>query len=53
MTIVHSALAKMSLSKSFWGLQPLGFRLSQAETFFFLSQSNFLQYKNLVITKLK
>jgi len=44
-TIVHSAFAKKSLSKSFFGLQPSGFRLSQAKTFFYWSHSNFLQYK--------
>jgi len=52
-TIVHSALAKKSLSKSFLGLQLFGFRLSQTETFFFPSQLNFLKYKNLKITNLK
>ena len=52
-TIVHSARAKKSLSKSFLGLQLFGFRLSQTETFFFSSQLNFLQYKNLEITNLK
>ena len=52
-TIIHSALAEKSLSKSFLGLQLFGFRLSQTETFFFSSQLNFLQYKNLEITNLK
>jgi len=52
-TIVHNALAKKSLSKSLLGLQLFGFRLSQTETFFFSSQSNVLQYKNLEITNLK
>ena len=52
-TIVHSALAKKSLSKLFLGLQLFGFRLSQTETFFFSSHLNFLQYKNLEITNLK
>ena len=46
-------LQKSLLSKSFLGLQPLGFRLSQAETLFFSSQSNRLQYNNLYITNLK
>ena len=35
MNVIHSAPTKKSLSKSFFGLQPSGFRLSQAETFFY------------------
>jgi len=34
MNVIHSATTKKSLSKSFFGLQPSGFRLSQAETCF-------------------
>jgi len=52
-TILHSARAKKSLSKSFLGLQLFGFRLSQTETFFFFITTKLLQYKNLEITNLK
>jgi len=38
-----------SLSKSFFGLQPSGFRLSQAETFFYWSHSNFSQYNKSLV----
>jgi len=38
MTVIHSALIKKSLSKSFWGLQQSGVCLSQAKSFFFLSK---------------
>ena len=49
MNVIHRAPTKKSLSKSFFGLQPSGFRLSQAETFFYWSHSNFLQYNNPLI----
>jgi len=49
MNVIHSAPTKKSLSKSFFGLQPSGFRLSQAKTFFYWSHSNFLQYNNPLI----
>jgi len=49
---IHSAPTKKSLSKSFFGLQPSGFRLSQAETFFYWSHSNCLQYNNPLIKKI-
>ena len=51
MNVIHSAPTKKSLSKSFFGLQPSGFRLPQAETFFYQSHSNFLQYNNPLIKK--
>ena len=35
MAVIHSALIKKSLLKSFLGLQPSGFRLSQAKHFSF------------------
>ena len=35
MDVIHSAPTKKSLSKSFFGLQSSGFRLSQAKTFFY------------------
>jgi len=53
MNVIHSAPTKKSLSKSFFGLQPSGFRLSQAETFFYWSHSNFLQYNNPLIKKIQ
>ena len=49
MNVIHSAPTKKSPSKSFFGLQPSGFCLSQAETFFYWSHSNLLQYNNPLI----
>jgi len=43
--VIHSA-------PTFLGLQPSGFRLSQADTFFYWSQSNFLQDNNPLIKKI-
>jgi len=50
MNVIHIAPTKKSLSKSFLGLQPSGFRLSQANTFFYWSLSN-LQDNNPLIKK--
>jgi len=50
MNVIHSAPQKVS-TKVIFGLQPSGFRLPQAETFFYWSQSNFLQYNNPLIKK--